>query len=72
MRLQKDQDRNRNRKLNQVGSLVFVFKRVDAPSKPKEPSPKPAPKISAKRQKELEEVNKMMEDDEPKGHPLPT
>jgi hypothetical protein len=72
MRLQKDQDQSRNQKLNRVGPIVFVFKRVEAPSKPKELSPESAPKISAKRKQELEEVNKMMEDDEPKGHSPPT
>jgi hypothetical protein len=37
------------------------------PSKPRPPSPKLAPRVSAKRQKELDEVSRMMEESEPEG-----
>jgi hypothetical protein len=51
----------------QVGTpnLDLTINPPDA--KPRSPSPQPAPRISAKRQKELDDLNRMMEDDEPEG-----
>jgi hypothetical protein len=70
MLLPKDLDPNRNQKKTnqQVRPHRLSLLTTAPPPKKASPPPKPAPRISAKRQKELDDINRMMEDDdEPQG-----
>ena len=58
----RDQSQMTRKKVLSIPFVAYIVQ-----SKSRSPSPKREPRISVKRQKELDELNKMMEDDESEG-----